>query len=185
MSWATVRDALVGSLAIRLGALLGFDAATAETLIAWDTEPDSAAELIVRLSVVSDVEEGDRIPEVDPETLALAEVRDAVASVQVYVESGIGGQAISVARSLAFWLGRRDVRDALAQVGVALEGTPAQTRSTPFVRDGYEIGAANFEIRIRYRETEATGETQDIATGLTLQGKADGSTVFDEQIGGA
>lgn len=185
MSWDAIRDALKASIAIRLGELLSFDAATAETLIAWDTEPDSSAELIVRLSVVSDIDEGDRVPEIAPVTFALTEVREAVASVQVYVESGIGGQALSVARSLAFWLGRRDTRETLAVAGVALEGRPGQTRSTPFMRDGYQIGAAIFETRIRYRETEATGETQDVATGLTLQGKMDGSTVFDEQIGGA
>ena len=182
MSWDSTADALKASLAVPLAAALDIDPAAALTLIAWDTEPDSVSETIVRLSVVSDVEDGDRIPLVDPQTFETTEIREATASIQILVESGEAGEAVSVARKLSFWLGRRDTRDALAAEGLAAVGPPEQTRTARFFRDGYEIGSAFFEIAIRYREQEETGSALDAATGLSLEGTTDGSIVYDETI---
>lgn len=145
-TWAQVQDALTDTV----------DASVGWAGVAtFDSDPSICEGTLVRLSVVSSSDEGERADSVDPDDLTQVEqLQETRAQIQIQFESEEARRALSLAETCRAYLKRTSVRAALAALGVAVVQEPGPLRPSHFWHDGYRIEVFLFELPIRFQNVE-------------------------------
>jgi hypothetical protein len=140
--------------------------------VSWQTEPQAVIEECVRLSIVSDIEEGER------ETLEGIGA-DHRTQVQVQIESSISAErAQDYAQTLRNHFRFKSTRTQLAVKGVGIVQQAGPVRDGSYLQDDTEISASIFEIGIRWNEYLADENLQtSIANTIHYTGNPEGVPV--------
>lgn len=168
--WPQIRTALREEVAIGLG--------WHEALVNWESEPDQVDQAFARLTIVSDVEQGERTREVTQDPLKAWTIQDFRAQIQVQIEDQDSDSAMDHARSLRTHFQHRSTRELLAARGIAIVQECGAARDGSYFSDGFATSVAFFEIPIRYQtRTEDKRARLKEATSVEIAGEAAGVAV--------
>lgn len=145
-TWAEVQDVLASAVDTSVGW---------SGVATFDSDPSICDSTLVRLSVVSSADEGERADDIDPADLSqVGQLQETRAQVQITFESAEARQALSLATTCRAYFKRTSVRAALAALGVAIVQEPGPLRPSHYYHDGYRIEVFLFELPIRFHGIE-------------------------------